>query len=152
MNKPRRGTFRWYAPYIVMALLWAILVYQNAAYADSVRLHMLSKHYDSVGFDWNEVNPGLGYGHDTFTNMRTIGGFFRNSVYDTSLYAGFELHTNTTIEVGLAFGAMTGYEKDVNPALAAHIQYGPVRVGLQPVMWFGEVKGAATTLTLVFGD
>lgn len=81
-------------------------------------LHGVSKHTGSpVWYDgkdyrkWNEINIGGGISYEMNPNLEASAGFFNNSFYKPSVYAGLDLHTTRAkfVSAGLAFGPISGY-------------------------------------------
>lgn len=84
--------------------------------------HVASRH--SSDQELNEANPGLSvrYGIDSL-NMFVTGGFYKNSYYKNSTYAGVG---KTFFSVGpvafsLVGGAATGYIERLTPALIPEV-------------------------------
>ena len=86
-----------------------------------------SHHFDREG-DHNERNWGVGVEHGIAPQVRLVAGAYRNSLYDTSHYAG----ANWTplvfgpVRLGVMAGAVDGYN-------ANHGRYIPVVVPLLSV-------------------
>ena len=84
------------------------------------------------GHDYNEFNPGLGlelvrqpFAHAAGIDFRMsyIAGFYHNSIYRMSAYAGggpeacYGLQDKFSVCAGVSAGVVTGYEAAVGPAL-----------------------------------
>ena len=95
---------------------------------------------------FNENNFGIGIRYEVRPNIDLSVGFYDNSFYKTSIYAGAEFHTlrSRWISIGVAFGLVSGYQGTPTPStflVLPVVQLGPpqmgVRLGYMPV---GEVK------------
>ena len=112
MRKP----FSFYLPVILMTAAFIVMFVNNCARADTVTIHLASKHITASGKDYglNEDNLGLGYGLTLTDNLRAIVGGYNNSIRNDTVYVGAELYTrfNNPIvtEVGIDGAAVTGYD------------------------------------------
>lgn len=94
-----------------VAIALVSMCFSTGALADTSRLlfHTSSKHFDSSSYDWNEVNPGLGY----VSNKGLTFGAYKNSNSDTSVYAGWDTRLAHTkyVDFGAVVGAVSGYKQ-----------------------------------------
>ena len=67
---------------------------------------------DGVETEYNNKNFGLGVAYDINNNVQARAGFYDNSYYKTSLYAGGSLHTDIrkTFAIGVQVAFVTGYD------------------------------------------
>lgn len=94
------------------------------------------KSYHVHRSDNNEDNFGLGAECYRSEDFAWIGGFYKNSQYEQSIYYGASYtpwHLSSRIKAGVAFGGITGYS--TVDACSSH--YG--------VKLFGECHNAALT-------
>lgn len=110
---------------LTKSILLTAILSSSSAYAlegDTwLNIHIGSLHSDAgfeaddteEYFEWNEVNPGLGYEWEATDNKSYRLGAYHNSVDETSVYAGLNLHTKYTsgIAVGVMLGFVNGYER-----------------------------------------
>lgn len=88
---------------------WAILLlfFSPAVMAGNFSLHTVSNHVDCNSC--NEQNYGVGYRWDGET--APLVGVFRNSQYNTAVYAGISHHIGNRVYI--SGGLITGYETPV---------------------------------------
>ena len=106
---------------IVFTVSAGYSLYKNSAHAGEIwgEYHVGSNHSDKYWYDdngrrheFNENNTGGGISYGINDNVEVIGGFYRNSYDNTSVYAGADVHTGRRhgISVGVSAGKITGYE------------------------------------------
>lgn len=96
------------------ALLVALASWTAAApaHAGTVGVHLVSQHFPSSGY--NNLNPGLYYKMDE----GPIGGFYRNSLGRTSVYAGYAWNYG---RIDITTGVVTNYLRAVQPLLVPSV-------------------------------
>jgi hypothetical protein len=120
---------------------------------------LFSRHYpqeDSKGRakHYNEHNYGVGFEYQLGKETRLVGGEYRNSFKDTSVYLGYAwvpVHVGRHIHIGLVPTAVTGYEKHpilltVLPTIAVEDKNLGFNVGMVPC-----VKGGKCSVYKVIG-
>ena len=125
----------------------------NIASKHSQELYWLEGDVDGTPF--NEDNAGLGIRYELTEVLDVSVGFYDNSFYNTSVYAGMELHTPRKhwVSVGVAMAAVSGYAgtPTATPLIFLPVvQLGPPQMGARfGHMPIGEVK--FTTFQLYVG-
>lgn len=116
--------------------LVAALVFLAArpAQAQTLGLHVATWH-DRSGY--NNINPGV--------YVRTDSGFtagaYRNSIRKPSVHAGYTWAKPTSFgDISLTAGAVTGYDRPLQPLLVPSIRAGHTRLTILPR---ADPKGAA---------
>jgi hypothetical protein len=95
---------------------------------------------------FNEDNFGLGVRYEAHENLDVSVGFYDNSFYNTSVYAGVEVHTKRErwISVGASLALVSGYSGTPTETIMfvlPMVQIGPPQIGARiGYMPFGEVK------------
>jgi hypothetical protein len=101
---------------------------------------------ETVATPFNEDNFGIGVRYQAYENLDLSVGFYDNSFYKTSVYAGIEVHTKRDrwISVGAALALVSGYSGTPTESVMIFlpiVQIGPpqigARIGYMPV---GETK------------
>ncbi len=95
------------------ALLLTALFVAVPAQADTIGVHLVSKHIPAKKF--NNVNPGLYYQTD---DGWTVGGY-HNSLRRNSVYAGYTWKLGA---LDVTTGAVTGYQHKVQPMLVPSLK------------------------------
>lgn len=85
-----------------MKYIFLLLLAISTAHADDYLTTTLASHHRDREAGYNEANYGLGIKHD-----QMIAGFYRNSHYRTSYYAGYEYRRSL---FGMQLGLLSGYE------------------------------------------
>lgn len=114
---------------VVAAVILAVSLIVQAAFADSVIINGLSIHGGEQKF--NEVNYGLGYRLDSTNGWYYHGGAYHNSEWNTSAYVlvGKRVVTfRDDVHISLEAGIVTGYS------------YMPVAPAVLPVLTVGHVR------------
>ena len=91
---------------------------------DHIVFHLASRH--SSEQELNEANPGLSYRHGIDSlGVFVAGGFYKNSLYKTSVYvgAGKTFFSVGPVAFTLVGGAVTGYIEKITPALIPEISF-----------------------------
>lgn len=113
---------------MIKALLLGTIAVSSIAHAEQgdvwVDVNGLSKHYggrdyfcdDGVCKKKNEVNPGVGVGYEVRDWAELKLGFYKNTYYATTTYAGVNFKKDfnvgpTIVSPGVMFGVVTGYER-----------------------------------------
>lgn len=122
--------------------------------ADTVQIHLASKHLTGKNFDFNEFNPGLSVTKDmSFSDDGYwLAGAYYNSIENLTVLggAGWGLPLGP-MEVGLEFGVATGYEYTITPIVSPTIRTGYAKFNLIPIMsQTSEFDGVALGLSLEF--
>lgn len=100
-----------------------IVGYTNNLYVD---INIASKHFCDCGDDLNEENFGLGVTYELNDFAEAKIGFYENSFYQHSNYAGVNFfYTPPTygyserwiVEPGVMIGLVSGYQQTANDAL-----------------------------------
>ena len=112
-----------------------------------------SKH---LGTDekFNEDNKGFGVTTEYGNKLATMG-HYRNSMYDDSYYAGMgfkkRFGDKYYTDLGLLYGAVTGYEDKVTPMVLPMVSFGVKGVGKLNMMYAPEYKNNPSVLMMNLG-
>lgn len=76
---------------------------------------------------FNEFNPGFGLEYRLNDKFHLVACAYRNSIYNTSVYAGagYETDGSKFLGFGVDAGIVTGYELPVAPAVVPYLRIGP---------------------------
>lgn len=102
---------------VLCVLSWALILFLILAPAQARAETWLAGTVASYHFDrepsYNEQNWGLGVEHGVAPDVRIFGGFYKNSFYQPSRYAGASYMPLVfgPLHVGLAAGVVDGYPK-----------------------------------------
>ena len=107
---------------------------------------------------YNEDNPGLGLIYEVEDFIDARAGAFKNSYYETSVYAGAGIHTPNVnpVSVGIMLGGATGYEAMteqnisilVMPYLSLNTKYVRIEVSYIPSIGsMSSATGLSTSFT-----
>lgn len=79
----------------------------------------------------NERNYGLGFEYDVEDRWRLIGGFYKNSLWKTSVYAGasYSAWIEGPWRLSFAMGGISGYAPGMIPIVVPALSYEGSRVG-----------------------
>lgn len=111
---------------------------------------------ETVATPFNEDNFGIGIRREVHENLDISVGFYDNSFYKTSVYAGIEVHTKRDrwISVGAALALVSGYSGTPTETIMfvlPMVQIGPPQMGARiGYMPFGEVKFGTVQFYLGF--
>lgn len=126
-------------------LILALCMAFGPANADEVTVHLGSKHFSVVDYNFNEFNPGAGININNF-----IGGIYYNSIKNVSVYGGYAFEHGP---IGIDVGLVTGYGIPVLPMASPYVKLGAVKLSLLPVAVENEgLTGAAIGFSLYFED
>lgn len=103
-----------------------LFCFSSNVFADThLIITLTSKHSDktyistnNIETEYNDDNFGLGIAYDINNNIQARVGFYDNSYYNISVYAGGSLHTNINkpfaigIQAGLVHGYKGSYKND----------------------------------------
>jgi hypothetical protein len=136
---------------MLLMLFWVVLMGSCEARAEETKPQiwgtatLFSHHYpytDAKGRkrQYNERNYGLGFEYPLGKETRLVGGEYRNSFRDTSMYLGvawMPVHFGQHVHIGLTPAIVTGYTKHqymptVMPALAVEDKNLGFNVGVVP--------------------
>jgi len=115
----------------------ALMTFTKTAHADSIDIILTSRH--TIEGDFNERNPGFAYSRGNGHGL--TGGIYRNSFYETSVFAGYYTQTEEPyLNIGIVGGLITGYEqqtgKEIFPLALPYVLIGPkavrARIGALP--------------------
>lgn len=109
-------------------LLLALLTTQ--AIADSVVFTVASKHTQGK---YNEFNPGIGFEKQLNERWTLAGGYYRNSNYQDSFYAGviYSRFRLGDVRIGTSLGVVTGYGKPL-PMVAPMLMWKDLNILIIP--------------------
>lgn len=95
------------------AILFLILLIPAIVEGGELRgyLHTTSYHFDNGGYDFNNYNPGFSLNYKFNHTFSVESGMYYNSFRMTSVYGVItqKLDSERWLEVGLMYGAVTGY-------------------------------------------
>lgn len=132
------------------SLLAAALFAATPALADTwVSATTVSYHLDRSRH-FNETNPGLGIEHSLTDDTRAIAGFYRNSIYRESVYAGVAWTPLKTeyVRAGFVAGGITGYMVSPAPMLIPVVMFEGKRFGANLLFVPHVIKDAPATIGL----
>lgn len=92
---------------IILIVLLAI-----SLFGDSIIVPLTSKHI-STKYSYNENNLGLGYKYQLTNEVYVAGGFYKNSIYKTSVFTniGYDYKIVKHLKIGTEIGGVSGYTK-----------------------------------------
>jgi len=102
---------------VVSVLLWSAIAFMvlslilGSARADTWISSTVASHHEDRMRGYNERNWGLGIEYEVHRDIRLIGGFYKNSFYDQSKYAGvtYAPFAFLSARFGIVAGAVDGY-------------------------------------------
>lgn len=136
-----------------MKLIIAIclLLATSFAFADTwISATTVSYHLDR-NRNFNEVNPGLGVEYGITENAKAIAGFYKNSIYKESAYAGAAwtpISIAKGLRIGVVGGIITGYRLSPAPMLIPVAMLEGGRFGINVLFVPHVIKDAPATFAL----
>ena len=120
------------------AILFLLLLIPAIVEGGELRgyLHTTSYHFNNGGYDFNNYNPGIALNYKLNYTFSVESGMYYNSFRETSVYGAIsqKLDSERWLEVGLMYGAVTGYfNRPVIPMAALYAEISDViRITLTP--------------------